>query len=556
MDLIKRIRNIFAVSLSAFALLSSSPAVAQKAMPVAKENADKPKLIVGIIVDQMRYDYLFRYRDKFGKGGFMRLLNEGFFCENAHYNYVPTFTGPGHACVYTGATPAVNGIIANDWYERNENDTMYCVQDKSVQTLGSSTNAGMMSPRNLLTTTITDELRLSNNFQSKVIGISLKDRGAILPAGHSANAAYWYDGANGNWISSTYYMKDLPAWVKEFNALKLSDSYLSKPWTTLLPIEQYTESTADDSPYEEPYPKEVKPVFPHDFPSIRGNDYELVRKSPAGNTLTKELAIAALKGENMGKGNETDFLAISFSATDYVGHQFGTNAIETEDTYLRLDKEIADLLTYLDENYGKNNVLVFLTADHGALQNPQYLQDNKIPARAFKEKDMLRFLNVNLNGIYGTEKLVSCLINNQIYLDRNLIEQDQINLGDVQDYVADILFDFDGVANTMTAPQLEFNEYTQGQQSLVQQGFYKKRSGDVMIILEPDLIEYMKRGTTHGAGYNYDTHVPLIWYGWKIKQGSSSSAVNMVDIAATLAAMLHIEAPNGCTGKPIESIVK
>lgn len=518
--------------------------------------ASKPKLVVGIVVDQMKVEYLFRYAQKFGNNGFKRLLNEGFFCENTNYNYVPTFTGPGHACVYTGATPSSNGIIANDWFQRNTNDTMYCTDDHLVNSVGTNSDAGKMSPKNLLTTTITDELRISNNFKSKVIGIALKDRGAILPAGQSANAAYWFDGSNGNWITSSYYMNELPAWVNNFNALKFPEKYLSEQWKTLLPIEQYTESTADDNAYEESFKGESKPIFPHDIPTLKGKNFDILRKIPSGNTFTKDFAIAALKAENMGKGTVTDFLAVSFSSTDYVGHQFGTNAIETEDTYLRLDNDIADLLKFLDETYGKNNVLVFLTADHGAIQNVTYLHDHKIAAKTFNSKSIADILSVQLKNKFGEEALVSSVINDQVYLNHTLIADKKLNLEEVQKTTASLLLELDGVANTLTATQFSTIQFTEGICSKIQHGFYKKRSGDVMIILEPGLVEYKKTGTTHGSGNNYDTHVPLIWYGWNIPNGKTAKPFNVVDIAATLAAMLHIEFPSGCTGKPIEELVK
>ena len=545
---------IFRFSISTFFLSTFFIASAQKKSN--ESTPTKPKLIVGIVVDKMKYEYLFRYSEKFGNNGFKRLLNEGFFCENTQYNFAPTFTGPGHASIYTGATPSSNGIIANDWFQRTTNDSMYCASDVSVNSVGTTSDAGKMSPKNLLTTTITDELKISDNFKSKVIGIALKDRGAILPAGHSSNAAYWYDGANGNWITSSYYMNELPKWVDDFNAQKVPAKFLSEQWRTLLPIEKYTESTNDDNLYEEPYKGESKPIFPHDIPNLKGKDFELLRKIPAGNTFTKDFAIATLKAENMGKGEFTDFLAVSFSSTDYVGHQFGTNAIETEDTYIRLDNDIADLLKFLDETYGKNNVLVFLTADHGAVNNVTYLDDNKIAAGTFTPRTMADILSYQLKTKYGEEGLVSSVMNDNVYLNHSLITEKKINLEEIQNYSAAILLGLDGVANTVTATQFSNNQFTEGMISKVQRGFYKKLSGDVLVILESGLVESKKTGTTHGSGYSYDTHVPLIWYGWNIPQGKTSKQVMIVDIAATLAAMLHLEFPSGCSGKPIDALVK
>ena len=316
----------------------------------------KPKLVVGIVVDQMRYDYIYRFWDKYSEGGFKRLVNNGFFCKNTNYNYVPTYTAPGHAAIYTGTTPAINGIVGNDWFDRALGKKIYCVVDTTVVGVGSISKEGKRSPANLLTSTITDELRLATNMKSKVIAISLKDRSAILPGGHTANAAYWFDGSNGNFISSTYYMKELPRWVVEFNEKKLPQKYLSQPWNTLLPIDQYTESLADDNPYETKFAGEQRPVFPHDLPVLmaKNKGMGLLLTTPFGNSLLLDFAKEVLYAESMGKAETPDFLAISFSATDYIGHAYGPNSIEVEDCYLRLDKDIAELLNMIE---AKSSVL-------------------------------------------------------------------------------------------------------------------------------------------------------------------------------------------------------
>ena len=309
-----------------------------------------PKLVVGIVVDQMKYDYIYRYWNKLGEGGFKRLVKEGFEFSNTKYNYAPTVTGPGHASIFTGATPSLHGIISNDWYNRATKQFVYCVDDSTFKTVGSKGNAGMMSPANLMVNTIGDELKLATNFKAKVIGIALKDRGAVLTAGHAANAAYWFDSKSGNWITSSYYMPDLPGWVNTFNALKYPQQYSKMVWNTLLDISKYTESTPDDTPYESAYKGEDSPTFPHDFGKLNSKDYENIRRSPFGNTMTKDFAKAAITAEQLGGDEITDMLCVSFSSTDYIGHQFGTNAIETEDCYLRLDKDIEDFLDFLDKS--------------------------------------------------------------------------------------------------------------------------------------------------------------------------------------------------------------
>lgn len=519
-----------------------------------------PKLVVGIVVDQMRYDYIYRYWNKYSDNGFKRLVNQGFFCRNANYNYVPTYTGPGHASIYTGSTPAVHGIIANDWYRKNEKDTMYCVADASAKTVGAVNASGKMSPANLITTTITDELRLVTNFKAQVFGISMKDRGAILPAGHAANAAYWFDGSTGNWVTSSYYMNELPKWVQGFNDKKLPTEYLSKPWETLQPIERYTESTADDTPYEQPFRNETKPLFPHNFAAMRDSAspygaFEMIRRSPLGNRLTTDFAKELILNERIGRDDVTDFLAISYSCTDYVGHQFGTYAIETEDTYLRLDKDLGNLFDFLDAYVGASNTLIFLTADHGASQNAAFLNDNKLPGGTFPFNAVKDSLNKFLKAKYGEGNWMECFDNNQVFLNHSLLEKNNMDIKEVANVVADFLLQFKDVAATLTAEQLNGNQYTDIPRSLVQRGFNMKRSGDVAVILNPNILDWeLTKGTTHAAPWSYDTHVPLLWMGWKIKKGESSEPVYINDIAPTLSLFLNTAFPSGTTGKPIQNL--
>ena len=530
-------------------------AVAQTTKPAPK--ATKPKLIVGIVIDQMRYDYIYRFWDKFGTDGFKKLVNEGFFCKNTNFNYVPTYTGPGHAAVYTGTTPAVNGIIANDWFDKNTQKYMYCAEDNKVTGLGTTAKEGKRSPVNLLTTTITDELRISSNMKSKVIGIALKDRSAILPAGHVANAAYWFDGSNGCFISSTYYMAELPKWVQEFNKKELPKFYLSQPWNTLLPIEKYTESLPDDNKYETLAKGELKPVFPHDLPNLypKNGGYGMIRNTPFGNSLTKDFAIETMKQENLGKSTATDFLAISFSSPDYIGHSYGPNSIEQEDDYLRLDKDLAELIKAIELQVGKGNALIFLTADHAAPEVPAYLVDLKIPAGYVNEDKMTDSLKKYLTKTYG-DSLVLSYSNQQLFLNHRVIEAKKLYLPQVQEDVAAFMMKFADVSEVITGTTMNNTQFTEGVRYLMQKGYNAKRSGDVLVNYSPGYVDFMPTGTTHGSPYSYDTHVPLLFYGWNIKQGSSTEQVYITDIAPTLAMLLNIQFPNGTTGKPISFIVK
>lgn len=512
----------------------------------------RPKLVVGIVVDQMKYDYIYRYWDKLGNGGFKRLVKEGYACNNTKYNYAPTVTGPGHASVYTGATPSMHGIVSNDWYNRLTQKNIYCVDDATVTGVGTEAKSGSMSPKNLLTNTIGDELKLSTNFKSKVIGIALKDRGAILPAGHAANAAYWFDNKTGIWITSSYYMQQLPNWVNTFNDIKYAEQYNKLAWNTLLDISQYTESTADNTPYESPFKGEETPTFPHDFSKLKSKDFENIRRSPFGNTLTKDFAKATITGEQLGMDEITDMLCISFSSTDYIGHQFGTNAIETEDCYLRLDKDIEDLLLFLDKTIGKKNVLVFLTADHGAVQNPQFLIDNKFNAGFFDPRQVEKVTKAFLQKEYNDSLLFEAMGDQCIYLNQRLIEEKKLSLVAITYQLSSALMKIPELSNAFPASVLNNEESNQNVLHLLQMGYNANRGGDVYYTLLPNYIESTnKRGTTHGAPYSYDTHVPLYFYGFNITPGSSNLPVNITDIAPTISALIKIEFPNGCLSNPI-----
>ena len=520
------------------------------------QKTTQPKLVVGIVVDQMRYDFLYRYWNKYGDGGFKYLLKKGRSFENLHYNYVPTYTGPGHAAIYTGTSPAYNGIVANDWFDRKLGKSVYVVEDPNVQTVGSNSENGKMSPDHLLTTTITDELEIFTNKKSKVIGIALKDRGAILPAGNMADGAYWYDPSTGNWITSTFYMNQLPAYVQTYNEKKLADQYLNQVWNTLLPIDQYTESTVDDTNFEVKFKKEEKPVFPHDLPAIRGSyDFGLLSRTPFGNTFTTDFALEVLEKEEMGKDEITDFLALSYSSTDYVGHQFGINSIEAEDTYIRLDLELKRLFQYLEKNVGKGNFVIFLTADHGVVNAPAYLKSEKIHTGGFQRKDYESTLKDFLNNELGSDNWVSHYDNQQVYLNRDLIKSKKVDLKNIQDKVVEFTRDFEGVADVIPAHQMATIALGNLMFQKIQRGYDYDRSGDVLLVLEPQWIDddkALKGGTTHGSSYAYDTHVPFIIMGKGIVAGGTNQEASIIDIAPTLANYLRIMEPSGCTGKVLD----
>lgn len=520
------------------------------------QNIQRPKLVIGIVIDQMRWDYLYRYYDRYAEnGGFKRLLKQGFSCENTLISYTPTITACGHAGIYTGSVPAIHGITGNDWWDKQLNRNVYCTDDSSVQTVG-STSQGMQSPRNLLTTTICDELRLATNFKSKVIGIALKDRSGILPAGHSANAAYWYDSKTGNWITSTYYMKVLPAWVSTFNAQKLVDKYYNEGWNTLFPLNTYEQSTADEKSYEVKAFGADQKGFPYNLSRFAGINYNPFLATPFGNILTTEFAKAAIINEELGNDLVTDFLAVSFSSPDYVGHSFGPNSIEIEDTFLRLDKQLGEFIDFLNARFGKE-YLVFLSADHGVTQAPGFAKEHNIPTGHLDLQILFDNLNAGLKQKFRKDNLAITIVNSQVSLDLPLIQSSSLNLNEIKNWAVDFLKKQQGISQAFDLEKLATTSLPSTIKEMIANGYYPPRCGDIQIILAPHWLEnFATGGSTHGVWNPYDAHIPLLWYGWGIKPGKTNRDVYMTDIAPTIAALLNIQAPSGSIGKVIQEIFK
>ncbi|HWD87021.1 MAG TPA: alkaline phosphatase PafA [Mucilaginibacter sp.] len=540
------------------ATASAAPTTPATASATATNTIPRPKLVVGIVVDQMRWDYLYRYYERYGDNGFKRLLNEGFSCDNTQVDYIPTNTGPGHSCIYTGSVPALHSIAGNDFIDQGTGQSMYCAQDTSVRSVGApATAAGQMSPKNLLTNTVTDELRLATNFRSKVIGIALKDRGGIFPAGHTANAAYWLDDKTGNWITSTYYMNELPQWVKDINDQKLAETYLKNDWNPIYPTNTYIQSTPDASKYEGKFKGADTTTLPVKTSAMYKGNLSLIRSTPAGNTFTLDMAIAAINGEQLGQHDVTDFLAVSFSSTDYVGHQFGPNSVEIEDTYLKLDRDLASFFTYLDARVGKGNYTVFLTADHGAAHNPMFLKDHKIPAGVWDEASILKNLNKFLSDKYRLDNLVLKLTNYQVNFNYASIKYAHIDQEALTKDCCDFLREQEGVSYVIDMRKVQETTVPEELRMRIINGYSPEHSGVIQIILNPGWYSgQSKTGTTHGTWNPYDSHIPLIFMGWGIQHGHLNRETHMTDIAPTVAALLHIQAPNGCIGKPIPEVMK
>ncbi len=528
----------------------------QKPKAIGSE-ISKPKLVVGIVVDQMRWDFLYRYSARYSANGFKRLLGEGFTCENAFIPYTPTVTAAGHTSIYTGSVPAIDGIVGNNWWDRTEQRSVYCSEDKTVKTVGGPDGGnGKQSPKNMLVTTIGDEIRLANNFRSKVIGVALKDRGSILPAGHSANAAYWYDVNSGNWITSTYYMNELPKWATDFNASKPVDKYYQGGWNTLYPINTYTQSTTDEKDYEnKPFDTEQK-GFPYSLKQFAGKIYSSIATTPFGNSMTFDMAKAALDNEQLGKGTATDMLCVSLSSTDYVGHSFGPNSIETEDTYLRLDKDLGDFLTYLDVKVGKGNYTVFLSADHGVAHVPGFMKENKLPGGTFNETDALKQLNSLLNEKFGIDKLIVSMVNYQVHLNHLAIDTTKTDESAITKTIINYLQKQEAIAQVFTINNMMETPLPAKIKDMLVNGYYPSRSGDIQIILKSGYIDGGKTGTTHGLWAPYDSHIPMVFYGWGVKHGHTNRETYMTDIAATITALLHVQMPSGCVGHVVEEALK
>ncbi len=513
---------------------------------------ERPKLVVGLVVDQMRWDFLYRYYEKYGNDGFKRLLNQGYSLNNVHINYIPTYTAIGHTTIYTGTVPAIHGIAGNDWFDKTTGKNVYCTGDDSVTPVGTtSTKVGSHSPKNLWSTTIADELLLATNFQAKVVGVSLKDRASILPAGHNPTGAYWFDDTTGNFVTSSYYKNELPKWVNDFNSQKVGEQLVKNGWNTLLPIAQYTESSPDNSPWEGLQGSSKTPTFPYsnlaaDYKAKKGD----IRSTPFGNTLTLKIAEAAIKGEQLGADAITDFLAVNLASTDYAGHKFGPNSIEVQDVYLRLDRDLAEFFNYLDQSVGRDQYTVFLSADHGGAHAKGFMDEHKMPTGFYGEDN--KEFNKMLNDTFKVDQLITKITNNQIYLDDQLMADNKLDAEQVKQHVIDIFNKDQSVLFAVDMKKAGSSSIPEPIKTRIVNGYNWQRSGDIQVIYHDSwLPSYSKLGTTHGSWNSYDSHIPLIFMGWGIKKGESNAAYSMTDIAPTLAALLHVQFPSGNIGNPI-----
>lgn len=518
----------------------------------------KPKLIVGITISGMRYDYLTAYWEKFGEDGFRRMANMGSNCKNARYDQLITESSVGYATIGTGARADAHGIVADYWYERITEDIRYCVEDAEVHAIQSSDNNGHTSPANMMSRTLSDELRIISQFQSKVIGVSMDPKASVLQSGHTANAAYWYDPENGSWTTSTYYRDSLPQWILDFNKKNYKDIYREKKWETLLPIGEYSESLLDNNEYEAGF--NGQNTFPYDLTKIgdpsKKKDYSVLMVSPFGNTYTKDFAISAIVNESLGKREVTDWINISFNAGKFLSENFTTWSVEIEDLYLRLDQDLAHLLSFLDDEIGLENTLIFLTADQALADDPRFLQKSRVPSGFFNYTSNISLLKSYLNAVYGQGNWVNLYYANQIYLNHKLIEDSRLSLEEVQDRVAAFMIQFSGVSNALPSYILQRNNFTEGVFHRIQNSYNQKRSGDVIIYLTPGWVEKGSEYRESLPNFHYSGHVPLIFYGWKIKRLTIPEQVSPLDIVPTIAYFLEISVPENAGGEVITGMVR
>jgi predicted AlkP superfamily pyrophosphatase or phosphodiesterase len=504
-------------------------------LPFGVISQQTPKILVSVVVDQMKYEFVDRFWEDFGDNGFKKLVNDGVFCRNTHYNYIPTYTGPGHASIYTGTTPSVHGIIGNNWYKKDDFSPVYCAGDWKSQTVclckkphgKSNPGNGQMSPDALLCNTVGDQLKLKDSI-SKVFGVSIKDRGAILSTGALSDGAYWLN-SESQWITSSFYRKNIPKWMVDFHENHPISSYLIGKW------EGKTFSYDLNKKYAELGPSYIKSV-------PMGNDYTI--------DFTKQLFV----NEKLGEDNHTDFLVICFSATDYVGHKFGPDSEEVKSTYQKLDKNIADLIQFLNQRVGIENYILSLTSDHGATTSIEDVEKNRLKGGLFSSKEMLVQLNKNLEIAFGVPEIIKRYANMQLYINYPII--DSLNILDNEVFLQTKKWFIsqpyiDDIYNLRTLK----NAFNTHKTQMLINGLHPKRSGDIFLTLSPGYIDwYTKTGTTHGSHYNYDAHVPLFFYGANIDAKQIYRNIKITDIAPTYSIIMKTAFPNACTGNPIGEI--
>jgi predicted AlkP superfamily pyrophosphatase or phosphodiesterase len=531
----------------------------------------RPRLVLLIVVDQFRYDYLERFGDLFVPGGLKRLLTDGASWTQANYDHMPTYTAPGHATLMTGAWPAETGIIGNDWPDRDGGRFVTSVTDTTAVLLGGEEGEVASSPRRLMASTVGDELRLQTNDRSKVVGISIKDRSAILPAGRHANAAYWFDQRNGRMVSSNYYFNQLPAWVQSFNESRFADKFFGVRWERLLPESEYLKRAGLDSPPWENIGNVTGDTnaFPHVITggatAPGANFYLALDYTPFSNDLLLSFVEQAITSERLGADEDVDVLTVSFSANDYVGHRYGPYSQEAMDITLRVDRSIAALLDFVNSHVGLQNTLVAFTADHGVAPIPEHSSALGLPGGRIKSEDVLRAMRLGISARYNpknqqpdpTEDYVqkfgdrNGFYNGNLYFNPVAVKRDGVNQEELERTACEAAMTVPGISRCFTRTQLQSGAISPADPIArrVFHGFYPRRSGDVIVVYEPfkylgDVIP-----ATHGSPYSYDTHVPLVIMGAGISPGLYMQAATPADIAPTLSSIIGVQPPSNTVGR-------
>ncbi len=535
-----RLRN----AILCFAALLAAVPAATGASALSRHT---PRLVVQIVVSQMRYDYLLRFADNFGEKGFHALVNEGSLCTRASYDYALTRTGAGLATLTTGTNPSMHGVVGERWFNYTTGEAIDLAADKKAFTVGSDEYDGQYSPRGLMASTVGDQLKATIR-DSKVVSVALDPVSAVVAGGHSANAVYWLNAKNGRWVTSNYYVSALPQWVERFNQSDAVVGYSGRKWDITRPLkayhnDEYTDIVVDSTR-----------GISFDFLMRKKYDYNRLCASPAGNSLVKDFAVQAIIYEGLGNDDAPDILNIVFDASRRIGEKYGTGSIELEDSYYRLDEELASLLEFLDTQVGRDRLLVVLTSDHGA--SDPIRANSRMPMGLFDASQFTAIISGFLGAQLGPGDWLLKFENRQIYLNRNLIYKKGHNLTEVQNLVANFAIQFSGVSQAITATALQNGHFATGVLSRMQNSYFPRNSGDVMINLMPGWIEY-REGVLSDSGspYNYDTHVPLIWYGGTVSNRDVEHDVNLSDVAPTIADLLGIAPPPAATGTPITEIV-
>ena len=526
----------------------------------------RPRLVLLIVVDQFRYDYLERFGDLFVPNGIKRLMRDGASWTQSNYDHMPTYTAPGHGTMMTGAYPAESGIIGNEWLDRASGKRITSVTDESVKVLGGGPTEIGSSPSRLMASTVGDEMRLATNDRAKVIGISVKDRSAILPAGRHANAAYWFSTSTGNMESSTYYFKQLPAWVNIFNAARPADKYFGARWERLLPEKEYLRRAGPDSPpWEAVTARGDTNAFPHVITGGAagpGTDfYWALDASPFTNEVLLSFTEQAITNEQLGQDDDTDVLTVSFSANDYVGHRYGPYSQELMDSVLRVDQDIAKLLDFVDAHVGLANTLIAFTADHGVAPIPEHAAALGLGGARIQANDLFTTIGKALSARYPHDDYLlrfkegnttrEWLINSNLYFNYDALRRDNVNVDEFSQAVCAAALTVPGIARCFTRIQLMRGaiSITDPIERRALHGFYPARSGDAVLVTDPFKYLADTITATHGTPYSYDTHVPMIIMGPGINAGRYLEAASPTDIAPTLAALLRITPPSNSVGR-------